>query len=116
MLTQITPRPGESPTAALFRQHDRFAGAGLSDTDRTAIACQDKEHDRTAIAELQRALDAARRELAARHAAEVAGLRQALAEANAQIAALQEQLAAVIAVVEAEADDQALPWCGEGGE
>lgn len=83
----VTPRPGESITAAIFRQHDAFHGAGLSATDQTAILADTR----------QQLADCARRgaDLVAANRANVSTihqLQQALADANLLIATLQDQL------------------------
>jgi len=83
----LAARPGESPTAALFRQHDPFAGAGLSATDQTALVSQAR----------QKLADCTSRcaDLVAINRANVATIHQlqrALADANLLIATLQDQL------------------------
>lgn len=88
---EITPRPGESMTAAIFRQHDSFAGTGLTATDQTAIIANqqaDAAQKLTECAQHNAELMIANRA----HLATIRELRDALTKANELNADLQEQL------------------------
>lgn len=109
---RLAPRPGESLTAATFRQLDRFHGSGLSATDQTVVVSEhcavlgeqldavlrlnaDMQHDRDSL----RAI--------------ICQLRKALTDAHELIAVLQDQLDAARVDVVSAADaaaDQAVAW------
>lgn len=61
----ITPRPGESETAAIIRTLDPHAGSGLTQADVQAMALADRDEAARFVAELRDAL-AERDELIAR--------------------------------------------------
>lgn len=92
----ITPRRGESLTAATFRQLDRFHGSGLSATDQTVIISE-------SAAVYREQLDAVLR-LNAEMQYDRDSLRQALSQAHELIDALQEQLEAATANAASDAD------------
>lgn len=104
--TEIVPRPGESMTAAIFREHDRFARTGHTATDQTAIVADDAGKAAHKLAECaQRCADLVVTNTA--HVATIHQLQESLAAAQKKINELQGQLYEATANAASDADAKA---------